>query len=107
MIEVLYQKHHDTFVEDDDAAAALIEARVDQGHSPDDYRAIEPRPVVVRCNGNLVETFDRRDAAAAFVDVQVIARVASPIPRPFLTGTPEETVRAWYTIEGGEEVPTP
>ena len=99
MIEILYQWHHNAFADDAAAAAKLIAVRVAQGHAKNDYQAIKPRSVKVKCNGNLVDTFDNSTDAQLFVDEQVKQCPVS-VPTAFLRGANEEdVVRAWYTIE--------
>ena len=99
MIEILYQGHHNAFADDTAAAAKLIAVRVAQGHAKNDYQAIKPRSVKVKCNGNLVDTFDNSTDAQLFVDEQV-KQLPTPLPAALLHGVSEEAaVRAWYTIE--------
>ena len=99
MIEILYQGHHNAFADNATAAAKLIAVRVAQGHNAHDYQTTAPRPVKVRCNGNLVDTFDDHTAAQDFIDRQV-KQLPTPLPAALLRGlSEEEVVRGWYVIE--------
>ncbi len=101
MFEIRYRNRFYSYADTLIAANAIVDASVAMGHARSDYAIGPPKPVVVRCNGHIANTFDTIPLAQAFVDMEVTVLLAdTSLTHILMDGFTDQdsAIRAWFTI---------